>query len=173
MNAFWSIRRIWAAAAMAVILSGTGSLSAASAPVMELNVDRAAPRRVEEQTAKAIVRGYQAAWLGLEQAMEQNRPEPLADLWTGFAKQQLLDTIGQQQASGIRVRYTDLGHELEARFYSAEGSALELRDTVTLKRTIMDGGKVVASDKMIAHYVVVMTPTADHWQVRIFQSVPE
>jgi hypothetical protein len=138
-----------------------------------LNLERAAPRIVEEQTAKAVVRDYGAAWLALEEAMKQSRAQLLGDLWTGFAKQQLTDAIGQQRASGVGVRYGDGGHRLEALFYSPEGSAIELRDTATLERTIVDDGKVVASDRMVVHYLVVMTPTADHWQVRMLQSLPE
>ena len=58
-------------------------------------------------------------------------------------------------------------------FYSPEGSALQLHDTVTLQRELLDGNKVVATERLTAHYLVVMTPAADHWQVRVLQSVPD
>jgi hypothetical protein len=29
----------------------------------------------------------------------------------------------------------------------------------------------VGSDTATVHYIVVMTPTVDHWQVRVFQPV--
>jgi hypothetical protein len=46
---------------------------------------------------------------------------------------------------------------------------LQLRDTAQVETQILDGGKVVGSDTATVHYIVVMTPTADHWQVRIMQ----
>jgi len=137
----------WSGLMLTGILCCGATLPAASGPAVELELDRTAPRAVEEQTARAIVRDYGAAWLALSQALEQSRPQPLGDLWTGFAKQQVLDAISRQQASGVRVHYADQGHKLEAVFYSPEGSALELHDTATVERRIMDGDKVITSDR--------------------------
>jgi hypothetical protein len=139
---------------------------------VRLSVERAAPRQVEEQTEKAIVRDYSAAWAALGRALEQNRPDQLGDLWTGFARQNFITAIQQQKQSGLRIRYIDDTHNLNAVFYSPEGSALELRDTAQLRRQLLDGDTVVSSEDLTAHYLVVLTPTSDHWQVRILQSVP-
>ena len=146
--------------------------AATPSPGVQLNVDNTSPRRVEEQTRKAVVRDYGAAWVALGKALDQNRPDQLGDLWTGFARQQFVAAIVQQKESGLRVRYVDNGHQLDGIFYSPEGRALELRDTAQLQQELLDGDTVVQSQKVTAHFLVVMTPTADHWQVRILQSVP-
>jgi hypothetical protein len=129
----------------------TANLQAASPSRIELKVDRVAPREVEEQTAKAIVRDYGNAWTALGKALEQNRIDQLGDLWVGFARQQLGEAIDRQKQSGLRIRYVDHGHKLEGFFYSPEGSALELRDTAQLERRVLDGDKIIASDSLVAH----------------------
>jgi hypothetical protein len=156
----------------AVLTLAASSLRAASGPVVELNLERATPRAVEEQTARAIVRDYGAAWTALDTALDENRLSALGDVWTGFAKQQAAHAIDQQRQSGVRVHYVDHGHKLDALFYSPEGSAVELRDTAVLEREILDGNKVIDSGSIVVHYLVVMTPTSDHWQIRVFQSAP-
>jgi hypothetical protein len=157
-------------AASGLIVSG--KVIAGSEARVRLSVERVAPRQVEDQTEKAIIRDYSAAWASLGKALEQNRPDQLGDLWTGFARQNLITAIQQQKQSGLRIRYVDNAHNLNAVFYSPEGSALELRDTAQLRRQLLDGDNVVSSEDLTVHYLVVMTPTSDHWQVRILQSVP-
>jgi hypothetical protein len=149
-----------------------GIHAAAPGPRVQLNVDRTGPRNVEEQTRKAVIRDYGAAWAALGKALDQNRPDQLGDLWVGFARQQFMAAIAQQKSSGLRVRYVDSGHQLDGVFYSPEGSTLELRDTAQLQQELLDGDTVVQSQNVTAHFLVVMTPSADHWQVRILQSVP-
>ncbi len=143
-----------------------------TAATVQLTVDRTGPREVEEQTQRAIVRDYGAAWNSMARALDSNDPGALGELWVGFARQKLLDAIAQQKAAGLRVRYIHRGHKLEGAFYSPEGSALELHDTAQLEMQTLDDGTVIDSQQVTAHYLVVMTPTADHWQVRILQAVP-
>ncbi len=144
---------------------------AAAASAVQLNVDNTGPRDVEEQTQRAIVRDYAAAWASMTQALENNDPSAVGDIWVGFARQKLLDAIANQKSAGLRVRYIDRGHQLQGTFYSPEGSALELHDTAQLEMQTLDGDTVVDSRQLTAHYLVVMTPTSDHWQVRVLQSV--
>jgi hypothetical protein len=148
-------------------------MNAAAITPVSLNVGDVGPRDLssEEQTQKAIVRDYGRAWKSLNDALSDNRPDLLGDVWVGLAKDKLLTQINDQKKSGLTTRYIDRGHKLDALFYSAEGSALQLRDTAQVETQILDGGKVVGSDTATIHYVVVMTPTADHWQVRVFQPV--
>jgi hypothetical protein len=166
-----------ATALLVLVLAASGlflnhKVAAGLGEGVRLSVERAAPRQVEDQTEKAIIRDYGAAWAALGKALEQNRPEQLGDLWAGFARQNLVEAIRQQEQSGLRIRYLNNAHNLNAVFYSPEGSALELRDTAQLRRQLLDGDTVVTSEDLTVHYLVVMTPTADHWQVRILQSVP-
>lgn len=147
-------------------------LAAPAQSNVQLNVARTGPREVEEQTAKSVTRDYAAAWQSMARALEENNPGALTDVWTGFARERLISAIDQQRQSGVSLRYVDRGHRLEGVFYSPEGSALELHDTAQLERQVLDGGAVIHSEQLTAHYVVVMTPTSDRWQVRVFQSVP-
>jgi hypothetical protein len=139
---------------------------------VELNAAQAGPREVEEQTERAVVRDYGAAWGALNETLERNQPERLQRLWAGFARQRVLAAIEQQQRSGVRVRYVDYGHRLSAVFYSPEGSALQLHDTAQMERQVLDGDTVVDAERVTLHYLVVMTPSSDRWQVRLLQSVP-
>lgn len=165
--------RLSCVAALAVLAFIGMRLDAASTTPLSLNVGDVGPRDLssEEQTQKAIARDYGRAWKAMNEALSENRPDLLGDVWVGVAKDKLLAQINDQKASGLTTRYIDRGHKLDALFYSAEGSALQLRDTAQVETQILDGGKVVGSDTATVHYVVVMTPTVDHWQVRVLQSV--
>src|SRR5689334_17345332 len=148
-------------------------MNAAGTIPVTLNVGEVGPRDLsaEEQTQKAIVRDYAKAWKSMNDALGDNQASALGDMWVGMAKEKLVAQISDQKSSGMTTRYIDKGHKLEALFYSAEGSALQLRDTAQVETQVLDGSKVVGSDTATVHYIVVMTPTADHWQVRIFQPV--
>ena len=149
-----------------------GPLPATQASV-RLDSASAGPRQVEEQTERTVMRDYGAAWLALCEALGQNRAERLQPLWTGSARQRFAEAIDQQKRTGVQVRYVDRGHQLSAVFYSPEGSALELRDTAQLERQLFDSGKLVDTESVTGHYLVIMTPSADGWQIRSLESLPK
>jgi hypothetical protein len=91
---------------------------------------------------------------------------------TGFAQQKLTAGIAAQEKSGVRTRYVDHGHKLEAFFYSPDGGALELHDTADLEIQVLDGNNLVHSERVTLRYIGLMTPAADHWEVRVLESVP-
>jgi hypothetical protein len=72
----------------------------------------------------------------------------------------------------VRTRYVDHGHKLEAFFYSPDGGALELHDTADLEIKVLDGNNLVHSERVTLRYIGLMTPAADHWEVRVLESVP-
>ena len=84
----------------------------------------------------------------------------------------MAETIKQQKKAGLHRRYVDRGHKVQAMFYSSEGSAMELHDTAQLQVQLLDGDKVVASQDVTAHYVVLMTAAENSWKVRVIQEVP-
>ncbi len=143
--------------------------NAAAGPQVELNVSGVAPRQVEDTTEQAIARDYAKAWQAMDSAREQIDPSLLGSAFVGVAKDELEQAIRDQQKSNLHVRYIDHGHKLQAIFYSQEGSALQLRDTASIETQVLDGDKVVQSDNATVNYIVVMTPAADHWQVRMLQ----
>jgi hypothetical protein len=157
---------------LGTILLGALLLRAKYAAEVNLSVAHAGPRTVEEQTGRAILRDYSAAWASRTAALQNNDVAALGDYWVGFARQDVADAIAGQRQSGVSVRYIDRGHRVEAMFYSPEGSALELHHTNEIEHQILDGSSVIHSERVTAHYIVVMTPTSDRWQVRLMQSVP-
>jgi hypothetical protein len=152
--------------------SGTSKVLAANAPAVILEIQNATPRQVEDATEKAVARDYAAAWQAMAEALDQNRPDLLGANFIGTADDKLAETIQQQKKAGLHRRYVDRGHKVQATFYSSEGSALELHDTAQLQVQLLDGDRVVASQDVTAHYVVLMTAAENSWKVRVLQEVP-
>jgi hypothetical protein len=151
---------------------GTSTVLAANAPAVSLDVQSATPRQIEDATEKAVTRDYAAAWQAMADALDQNRPDLLSTNFIGTSNDKLAETIQQQKKAGLHRRYVDRGHKVQATFYSSEGSAMELHDTAQLQVQLLDGDKVVASQDVTAHYVVLMTAAENSWKVRVLQEVP-
>jgi hypothetical protein len=148
------------------------STYAATNTKIQLTTTGAVPRAVEDTTAQAVARDYAKAWEAMSAARDHNRPDLLADMFAGYAKNELTQAILDQRKANIRTRYIDRAHKLQAVFYSQEGSALQLRDTAQVTIEVLDGNNVVHTEDATINYVVLMTPAADHWQVRKLQAVP-
>jgi len=154
------------------IFGPTFTAMADSQPSITLNTSGVAPRQVEDATQKAVARDYAAAWQTMTRALEQNRADLLDANFIGTAGDKLKETIRQQEKAGLHRRYVDRGHKVQAMFYSTEGSALELCDTAELQIQLLDGNKVVTSQDVTAHYIVLMTAAENSWKVRVLQQVP-
>jgi len=141
-------------------------------PQVQLNADSIAPRPIEELTGRNITRDYAYAWQTLAAALDQNRPQLLEGYFTGFAKEKFLRAIADQKKSGLRVRYVDQGHKVNAFFYSPNGDAMQLRDNAQLEIQVFDGSKMIHQEQVSLHYLVIMTPAADRWVVRSLEAVP-
>lgn len=139
---------------------------------VQLDVKRTGPRAVENLTERAIVRDYRIAWTSMAHALEFNVTDPLEAPFAGDARQALKNAVASQQQSGLRQRYLDQNHKLEAVFYAPEGDVIELHDTVEYQQQLLEGGKQIQDQHMVRHYVVLMTPSADRWVVRQLQAVP-
>jgi cobalamin biosynthesis protein CobT len=161
-------------AALAVVMPRRGSdtVMAANLPVINLNVDNAAPRKVEDTTQKAVARDYASAWQAMSEALDQNRTDLLGANFIGTASDRLTATVEEQRKEGLHQRFTDKGHNADAIFYSPEGSAIELHDTAQLQIDLMDGSKVIHSEDAIVHYVVLLTAAENSWKVRALEAVP-
>ncbi len=150
------------------------TLSAADTNVhVQLDTKKAGPRAVEDLTERGILRDYRFAWTSMAQALEFNTQNPLDGPFSGAAKQWLRQTVASQQKSGLGQRYLDQAHQLEAVFYAPEGDVMELHDTAQYQLQIRDGDKTIHEERVVVHYVVLMTPAADRWVVRQLQAVPQ
>ena len=152
----------------AVVSSAPGS---SSLPSVELAASRG-PRDLEDLTRQKIVHDYGAAWQTLTAGLEQNRAALLNDYFTGFAKQEFARTMAEQAVTGIHSRYVDHGHKLEVLFYSPDGGVIQLQDNADYEVQIFDGDRLLHSERMTARFLVLMTPAADRWMVRLLQEVP-
>lgn len=138
-------------------------------PAVQLNVDRAVPRAVDDAVQKAIVRDYSVAWQAVGAALAANNAGALKDSFIGMALDKLTQRVNDQQRTGLRTRIIDRGHKVEAVFYSPDGSAIELRDRAILETGILDGDTIIYADRTEIQYYVVMTGAEDRWKVRVLE----
>ncbi len=160
------------AAAMALIFCSI-AFAQDAAPRVSLNTSKAAPRAMEPLTEQAILRDYKFAWANLEIALRSNSPGPINALFTGNVSKQLHEAVASQRRNGLTSRYLNQTHKVDAVFYSPEGDVLELHDTAGYDLQIFDGSKTIYNEHVTAHYVVLMTPGADRWEIRQIQAVPQ
>ncbi len=146
------------------------TVQAADLPRVDLSVDTAGPRQVEDSTEKAVARDYARAWSSMTTALSENRADVLDADFVGVALDGLKERVQQQQQAGLHTRYIDRGHKLQAVFYSPEGSALQLRDTAQLEVQYLDGDKVINSEQRTENYTVIMTAGENRWKVRVLQA---
>jgi hypothetical protein len=162
-------------AALALVLVCAGALvdrvHAEAKPAVQLSVDKATPREVDDTVQQAIARDYASAWQALASALSNNNVAALNDNFVGFAQDKLTRRIHDQQQAGLKTRIVDRGHKVDAIFYSKDGAAIELRDTATIETEILEGGTVIHSDQSQVHFCVVMTGAEDRWKVRVLESV--
>ena len=140
---------------------------------VHMDASRIQPRPLEQLTGQSIVTRYSNAWKNMETALAENRPELIDESFTGYAHDKLLAQIKEQQKNGLSTRYIDHGHQVEATFYSPEGSAVQLQDTAQLEIQLLDGSKVVSSRTVTRKYIAVVTVVEDAWKVRVLDGVPE
>jgi hypothetical protein len=158
--------------ALASVLESLEAHAATPAlPRVDIRVEKATPRDVEETTRAAIAREYAAAWKTMASALADNTTDGLGASFVGAAHDALAQRVGAQKKAGLSTRIIDHGHTLEAVFYSPEGSAMQLRDTAQLEQQYLDGGSIVHSETITQHYVVLMSVAEDRWKVRMLQEV--
>ena len=141
-------------------------------PKVQITYSKIGPRQIEDATARAIPRDYASAWRTLALGLEQNQTDQLDSYFVGTALDKFVAAVESQKSSGLRTRYIDHGHTVEAGFYSPDGGALELHDTARMEIQIIDGGNLIHTEQVTLHYVALMTPAADRWNVRLLESVP-
>jgi len=165
-----SIAFLLLAFACVVLVRDLRVLAKEAVPRVQLHAEDLGPRQIEDLTSKSLPRDYALAWQTMEQALEENRPGLLDGYFTGLAKQDLTQRVRSQIKSGLRTRYQDGGHKLEAIFYSPGGDVMELRDHAKFDVEVSDGGKVIYQEPVSLEYMVIMTPGADRWLVRDLQA---
>jgi hypothetical protein len=165
------VKRLVTAAAMGFLLFAPirSAIADTAQPSVQLDSSSMGPREIEDLTQKKILRDYAAAWRTLAAAMEQNRPGLLNDYFTGFAKTEFTKAVTEQRATGIHRRYDDRGHKLQGLFYSQDGGVMQLRDTAEYEVQVFDGDRLLYREPKTATFVVILTPAADRWMVRLLQ----
>lgn len=141
-------------------------------PEVHLDAAGLAPRPIEELTGTTITRHYALAWRDLTSALESSQGEGLGEEFVGFAKDRLLQRVGEQRQTGVHVHIVDHGHHLKAVFYSSDGAAMQLLDQAQLEIQTFDGSKLIDTRSAPHEYMVLMTPGADRWYVRDLEEIP-
>jgi hypothetical protein len=168
-----SARGILLAAILLLFAFALYSKAADNAVRVQLDTKETKPRAMESLTGRGILRDYRFAWIGMAQALESNSLAPLEGSFAGDARQWLRETVVNQQHSGLSQRYAGQNHKLEVVFYAPEGDVMELHDTAEYQLQLLDGAKVIRDQHVVQHFVVLMTPGADHWVIRQLQAVPQ
>jgi len=154
------------------MLAGSILTLAQSLPQVHLDADGLKPRSIEELTGASIASNYALAWRDLEAALESSQAGGIGDEFVGTAKDRLVQRITEQKRTGVHVRIADRGHQVKAVFYSSDGTAMQLTDQAQLEIQILDGNKLLDTENVTHHYIVLMTPGADRWYVRDLEEVP-
>jgi len=157
-------------AASAFFLCAPNSKAAVN---VDMNVSHAGPRAVEPLLERGILRDYRIAWISLAHALEFNAADALSGPFVSTAKDTLMNNVSSQRRSGLSTRYVNQNHKVEAVYYAPEGDVIELHDAAEYQLQILDGGKLIHDEHVVMHYVVLMTPAADHWVVRQLQAVSQ
>jgi hypothetical protein len=163
---------ILAVSLLVVVGPPKSAIAASPQPSVELDAASMGPREIEDLTEKKILRDYGEAWKSLAAALENNRPGLLNEYFTGFAKTAWTKAVVDQRATGVHRRYQDHGHRLEGLFYSQDGGVMQLRDTASYEVQVFDGDRLLYSEPKTDTFVVIMTPAADRWMVRLLQGEP-
>ncbi|MGA2961724.1 MAG: hypothetical protein ABSD96_08630 [Candidatus Korobacteraceae bacterium] len=171
MRARIHVRHLLFVLLAALIAAAIPVLAAETGFAVNLDTSQAQPRHVEETTMTSVQRDYGHAWQTMAAAMEENNTGLLGSDFVGLAKEQLSQVISEQGKSGLKRRYIDHGHQVRVVFYSPDGSAMELHDTVRLEIQLLDGNKIVYSDQGTFHFLALMTPAENSWKVRLLESV--
>ena len=177
LNGETILRFLLLALSLVLILSGCLPLLSkafAAAPdtvAVKLDASQIQPRPLEQLTGQAIARTYSNAWKNMETALAENRSDLIDESFVGYAYDKLQAEVKAQQEKGLTTRYIDHGHQVQAMFYSPEGSAVQLQDTAKLEIQLVDGDKVVASQEVTRKYVAIVTVVEDSWKVRVLDSV--
>src|SRR5437868_1248491 len=90
-----------------VVLGLPNSLFGAAPPKsveVRLDISKATPRDVEEQTQASVVREYGKAWQTLEQSLEENRADLLNANFVGYALDRWVQTVKAQNSAGLSRR---------------------------------------------------------------------
>jgi hypothetical protein len=155
----------------ACVLAIAQSSSPIQLPEVRLDAAGLAPRPIEELTGTTITRHYALAWRDLAGALESSQGGGLSEEFVGFAKDRLLQRVGEQRQAGVHVHIVDRGHHLKAMFYSSDGAAMQLLDQAQLEIQTFDGNKLIDTQNAPHEYMVLMTPGADRWYVRDLEEV--
>lgn len=158
---------------LAALAAGATAALAAQASVHVQPYHLDGPLRLADQTAGTVIRDYVESWQTLRTALEQNRTDVLDRDFVGTARAKLSDTIQQQMTAGLHASYRDLSHDVQIVFYSPEGLSIELTDNVEYEQQVLDREKVLTTQRVSAHYVVMLSPSETRWKVRIFQAGTE
>lgn len=169
---------LWAAAMRGPLRAQDGASGQAQAQAQtqaqaQVQVDGgsfAGGRQLEDQTRRAVIRDYLSAWKSLAEAFDRNQPGLLDADFVGTQRDRLAETVRQQAAAGVHVRYQPTAHRIHLLLYSPEGMSIELADDVDYEMRVFSQRRLIRTVPESARYIVILTPAELRWQVRLLQA---
>ncbi|MEM7330719.1 MAG: cellulase family glycosylhydrolase [Chloroflexota bacterium] len=133
-----------------------------------LDIEHNTGREMEPFTSKLIQGQYMRAWLQWNISYLKGEPLGLSSYFNGPAFHAITESVEFSQEEGWIMTHTDLDHNLELHFYSADGSIISFTDhDVHVAEIIRDGdGTPITARVTKADYDVVMFLLDGIWKVR-------
>ncbi len=133
-----------------------------------IEIEHNTGRELEPFTAKLIQGQYMRAWLQWNISYLKGAPLGLSSYFNGPAFDAITESIQFTHNEGWIMTHTDLDHDLELHFYSADGSIVSFTDhDVHVAEIIRDGdGSPITARVTKADYDVVMFLLDGVWKVR-------
>ncbi len=152
----------------AMTLASAGA--AAQQATVKIEPQAPGSRTLEKTTEAVAIRDYLQAWDSLSAALNTNQAALLDPAFVGQARDKLAETVAEQLRAGLRTQYRPVSHDLQFVFYSPEGQSLELVDTAEYDQQVLSADKTLATERVKARYLVVLTPAEVRWRVRVLQA---
>jgi hypothetical protein len=125
-------------------------------------------RALDPFTRTQIESAYLRAWLQLNLSYVRNEPYGLKTYFAGPALASASATLSASAAQGWRISQSDLRHDLQLHFYSADGTIVSFTDHGALVAQIIRdaAGQTAFAGETVADYTVVMFLEDGSWHVR-------
>ncbi|WP_153796736.1 cellulase family glycosylhydrolase [Foetidibacter luteolus] len=130
--------------------------------------DSVTGRKMEDFNRQQIMKDYIRCWYQLHLSYLNGTATGLKDYFTPSALPKALQTV-QSVSNTMQLHETDLKHNIQLHFYSADGQIVSFTDKqLLLKQRLYkkDGSEKIFSGEITADYDVVMLLEDGYWRIK-------
>lgn len=134
-----------------------------------LSDDEQTGRKMEDYSRQIIMKDYIRAWYAQHLSYLKNEATGLKEYYTPSALVKVSNEFNSLKIKQLQVHQTDLQHNIQLHFYSADGQIVSFTDKqVKLKQRIYNlaTGKKIYSGELLADYDVVMYLDDGYWRIK-------